>query len=705
MLDAPLTRSWFGSRFGRRLLFLFIVCSLLPLTALAVLSFGTVTRHLREGSLGRLERTGRALAAVITERLRFLNGDLAQVTRSTPCTASGMDREGPACDGSLFYGLVSLAFVPDSGSLIQFFGQTEHVPPLGPRERTDVAAGRGVLLGRMAATRPVIYLVRRLEPELGRAGMLVAEVFPDYLWGTPDQNPLIPTMQLHVIDDANRVLFHSAPGDVSLPAAISADIGTPKSGTFEWQLADVPYLAAYSPIVEATGTANPRWVLVLSEDRAAVEAPMAEFSRTFPFFVLVSLGVAVLLSLSQLRRNLAPLTALQEGTRRLANQQFDQPVTISSRDEFEELADSFNAMAEKISRHFTAMVTAAETDQAVLSSVDTVRIVETVLSRMGDVCLCDAVGVMLVDPSATETAMMHTAGTRMAETETQVTRLTDADVARLRREPDGFVLGDDPAPEYLGSLARPGINAFMILPLVYQEVLLGAIALRGDESIGRGEDERFQAKRVAGQVALALANARMVDQIRSLAFYDHLTGLPNRVSFKRRLSEELERSRAEDTMLAVCLLDLDHFSRINDTLGHRFGDRLVQEVGSRVKVVLPGRRSHRRGRPTRRRRVHGDRARYERSGCGGSPGAQHPGFLQHPIRFGRARGLRLRQHRHRDVSCRRDAIWRTCSRTPTSRCIRPSTRAGNIPAVHDSNGHLRRPPAHPGEPAAQGDRG
>jgi diguanylate cyclase (GGDEF)-like protein len=75
----------------------------------------------------------------------------------------------------------------------------------------------------------------------------------------------------------------------------------------------------------------------------------------------------------------------------------------------------------------------------------------------------------------------------------------------------------------------------------------------------------------------------MIDQIRFLAFYDSLTGLPNRVSFKRRLVEELERSRRDHLMLAVCFLDLDHFSRINDTLGHRFGDRLVQEVGSRVR--------------------------------------------------------------------------------------------------------------------------
>ena len=96
MSSPSLTRSLLRSRFGRRLLLLFLVCSLLPMTALAVLSFGTVTRQLREGSLGRLEHTGRSLAAVIAQRLHFLDGDMSLVTDVTPCPAKADDHAGPA---------------------------------------------------------------------------------------------------------------------------------------------------------------------------------------------------------------------------------------------------------------------------------------------------------------------------------------------------------------------------------------------------------------------------------------------------------------------------------------------------------------------------------------------------------------------------------------------------------------------------------
>jgi len=81
---------------------------------------------------------------------------------------------------------------------------------------------------------------------------------------------------------------------------------------------------------------------------------------------------------------------------------------------------------------------------------------------------------------------------------------------------------------------------------------------------------------------VALANARMVDQVRFLAFYDSLTKLPNRVLYRERLAQALVRAARSDRFVAVCFIDLDHFSRINDTLGHDLGDELLQEVARRL---------------------------------------------------------------------------------------------------------------------------
>ncbi|MEO8215531.1 MAG: PAS domain S-box protein [Acidobacteriota bacterium] len=72
------------------------------------------------------------------------------------------------------------------------------------------------------------------------------------------------------------------------------------------------------------------------------------------------------------------------------------------------------------------------------------------------------------------------------------------------------------------------------------------------------------------------------EQIRHLAYHDVLTGLPNRLLLKDRLSVALSRAQREKSEVAVLFLDLDNFKKINDSLGHNIGDRLLQEVASRL---------------------------------------------------------------------------------------------------------------------------
>jgi diguanylate cyclase (GGDEF)-like protein/PAS domain S-box-containing protein len=67
------------------------------------------------------------------------------------------------------------------------------------------------------------------------------------------------------------------------------------------------------------------------------------------------------------------------------------------------------------------------------------------------------------------------------------------------------------------------------------------------------------------------------------AYHDALTGLPNRTFFRDRLSQALAKGRKSGWGLGVVFLDLDHFKEVNDTLGHAVGDRLLQEVATRLK--------------------------------------------------------------------------------------------------------------------------
>ena len=74
-----------------------------------------------------------------------------------------------------------------------------------------------------------------------------------------------------------------------------------------------------------------------------------------------------------------------------------------------------------------------------------------------------------------------------------------------------------------------------------------------------------------------------------LAFYDQLTGLPNRFLIRRRMKEAMVNSVNKGTFGALLFLDLDHFKTLNDTLGHQVGDSLLQAVAERLlKHTPPG---------------------------------------------------------------------------------------------------------------------
>ncbi|MFZ2197887.1 MAG: EAL domain-containing protein [Thermodesulfovibrionales bacterium] len=72
------------------------------------------------------------------------------------------------------------------------------------------------------------------------------------------------------------------------------------------------------------------------------------------------------------------------------------------------------------------------------------------------------------------------------------------------------------------------------------------------------------------------------EQVRFLAYFDSLTGLPNRMFFKELLGKALSHAERHNLILATLFLDLDNFKRINDTLGHDIGDELLQAITFRL---------------------------------------------------------------------------------------------------------------------------
>jgi len=89
-----------------------------------------------------------------------------------------------------------------------------------------------------------------------------------------------------------------------------------------------------------------------------------------------------------------------------------------------------------------------------------------------------------------------------------------------------------------------------------------------------------------GVVAVGVDNLELVGRLNNAAFFDRLTGLPNRTSLIEQLDTQLAASGRANVTLA--LVDLDHFAESNDALGHQFGDLLLVAVAERLQARLQG---------------------------------------------------------------------------------------------------------------------
>ncbi|MBL1105821.1 GGDEF domain-containing protein [Streptomyces sp. 5-8] len=151
-------------------------------------------------------------------------------------------------------------------------------------------------------------------------------------------------------------------------------------------------------------------------------------------------------------------------------------------------------------------------------------------------------------------------------------------------------------PGYLhqrvAALRRRGRGCCVVAPVVLHGRAWGElyVARPAGEPLFARSDADF-ATVLAAVVAAGIAQTERLEEARRLAFTDALTGLANRRAVDVRLEEAVERHRAEGVAVSLVVCDLNGLKRVNDTLGHAVGDRLLERFGSVLSLcgaMVPG---------------------------------------------------------------------------------------------------------------------
>jgi diguanylate cyclase (GGDEF)-like protein len=285
--------------------------------------------------------------------------------------------------------------------------------------------------------------------------------------------------------------------------------------------------------------------------------------------VATSFVLCAWLTVRLLRRRFALLNRLEHLTRQIIRGDYANRVTVKPHDEFQSLGDAFNEMTDQLQASLKSSQSVADIDRLILSSADLDTVVRKVLltARMEGVEIS-----LLLRPDSTKPIL-----TRY--------RL---EARQLIEEPLGLLeISDDSLRDEDGyrRIARRicGDSVRSCLPVAAEGAITGALIAGATRKLQRAEAK--QLNDLADRLSVAITNIQRSEILFQKAHFDELTGLINRHAFQERLRDHISRSwRGENG--AILFIDLDGFKKVNDTEGHKAGDRLLCIIADRLRECL-----------------------------------------------------------------------------------------------------------------------
>ena len=316
-------------------------------------------------------------------------------------------------------------------------------------------------------------------------------------------------------------------------------------------------------------------------------ALFADIRTKIGFAILLILCFSSLLTIRGIQRRLAPLEQLFARMQQTAAA--PAAGAPASDDELDVLAHSYDALTSQLQHQLRWLSTTNEISRVVVSAFGTRPIVTALLQCVRDLYPCDVVSVVLMNPDPPHglQAFVCRGDGQLQQQPIEFEAFAAEQVHELYNAPQPLVIPMEGSfPHYLEPLGNAGVRSALVVPLLVQQDLTGLIALGRRDRVSHETDRAVFVRQLADQTATALLGARLAEENRSLAYYDALTGLPNRRLFRDRLEQALIFARRRQKVVATCLMDLDGFSRVNESLGQAGGDRILREVAQRLQTRL-----------------------------------------------------------------------------------------------------------------------
>jgi diguanylate cyclase (GGDEF)-like protein len=442
----------------------------------------------------------------------------------------------------------------------------------------------------MPGSSQAMYLVRAMTIA-GTAAVVFCEISPEWLW--KGIAPARSDTAVIVIDPAGLVLQATASiPDVLLAqlraeGATALDSATPVVRS--WQSDDVRWQGAVVRLeLNGAQLIDNRW-LVIGFSQSATRSPGQEaLQRALPIIALVGV-LAILLAAIYLRTGWEPvLASVRKGLLALGEGRYQRIRLGLASDTPRQLAIEFNSAIVQMQRRMQVLATLNDIDRLLMHAAELEPALDDVLKKICTMSQCQGATLTLLDPHAYGYARSYVVAADGSEQPVVRISVDHAVLQELLPNERGMAVTQFDANRhgFLGPLQAIGAECFWLWPVLSngQAVAILAVGYQGVPDVPT-ELANFGCE-CAARLGVALSNSARDEELYRQAHFDALTQLPNRLLFRDRLAQELASAVAGMQRSALLYVDLDHFKKVNDSMGHAAGDQVLQIVAQRLRTCV-----------------------------------------------------------------------------------------------------------------------